>query len=275
MDDGANIEPTPVAPTAFAFFPVCTSFFATAIHNVHTKALCNDSERCFYYSYRWNGYLKASNPVHLLVSLVVIAFFSQSYCIFLCWLIFWGIFRDRCLIVLHVCMLYCIYMSISKTVQRTKHRAPCILSRPSPFLPCSHLLKWIFTLYWLALNPQQWLSFACGRDHQWENKKIIRTMKKRDGWSWEMQEEKERIRCVAVGKDIKIKYFSLNRAPLNNPPIILCFSAHHWALDCDAIQSYMPSSVQTAREKKQRGWQKCEGLQWMVGQAPHCRIPER
>ena len=52
-----------------------------------------------------------------------------------------------------------------------------------------------------------------------------------------MQEEKERICCVGVGKDIKIKNVSLNRAPLNNPPIILCFSAHHWALDCDAIQS--------------------------------------
>lgn len=57
MDDGANIEPTPVAPAAFACFSICTSFLGAAIHNLHTKALRNDSERAFYYLYRWNGYL--------------------------------------------------------------------------------------------------------------------------------------------------------------------------------------------------------------------------
>lgn len=32
----------------------------------------------------------------------------------------------------------------------------------APVSSCSHLLKWIFAQYWLALNPQQCLSFACG-----------------------------------------------------------------------------------------------------------------
>ena len=73
MDDGANIEPTPVAPAAFACFSICTSFLGAAIQNFHTKALHNDNERGFYYLYRWNGYLKAPDPLHFLVFPVVIA----------------------------------------------------------------------------------------------------------------------------------------------------------------------------------------------------------
>lgn len=51
---------------------------------------------------------------------------------------------------------------------------------------------------------------------------------------------KEKTKCRLLGWWQRYKknlLFSLNRASLNNPTIILCFSAHHRAADCHALQS--------------------------------------
>lgn len=68
--------------------------------------------------------------------------------------------------------------------------------------------------------------------------------------SYGMQEKRWDLGCVGGGKDIK-KIFSLNRVFLNNPTIILCFSAHHWASDYHALRSGPHQHRQPDREKKQ------------------------
>lgn len=70
-----------------------------------------------------------------------------------------------------------------------------------------------------------------------------------------MQEKRWNLGCVGGGKDIK-KIFSLNRVFLNNPTIILCFSAHHWASDYHALQSGPHQRRQPDREN---------GNEWLAG----------
>lgn len=55
------------------------------------------------------------------------------------------------------------------------------------------------------------------------------------------------------GEDIREKIFSLNRASLNNPPIILCFCAHHWASDRHAMQSGSHQRRQIERRSSEAG----------------------
>lgn len=147
-----------------------------------------------------------------------------------------------------------------------------------PLSPCSRLLKWIFAQYWLALNPQQCLHLhmAAGDHHQGKKINDKSHQKRGRGWiSWGDARKEMECRLRGWWQRYQKKIFYLNRASLNNPPIILCFSAHHWASDFHAMQSGPHQCRQPDREKKQWGWQKCKGLWWMVGQAPHCRIPER
>lgn len=41
-------------------FSICTSFLGTAIHSFYTKALYNESERGFYYLFRWKWFFKST-----------------------------------------------------------------------------------------------------------------------------------------------------------------------------------------------------------------------
>lgn len=65
----------------------------------------------------------------------------------------------------------------------------------APLSSCSHLLKWIFAQYWLALNPQQCLSFACGIQGSSPGGRL-----------GDAREERLNVGCVGGGKEIKILF---------------------------------------------------------------------
>lgn len=126
---------------------------------------------------------------------------------------------------------------------------------------CSHLTKWIFVRRWLALNPQQRLSFACSIQGP-SLKETLGDMRKKDGmlrgW-WQRYQ----------------KIFSRNRPALNNPLIIWHFSVGHWTSDCHEMQSGPHQHWMSKGKRRGEAGGSVRGLRWMPGQTPHCGKPER
>lgn len=87
------------------------------------------------------------------------------------------------------------------------------------------------------------------RDHHW-------------GKSWGTQPKRWNVGCVGSGKDIK-KIFSLNRVSLNNPPIILCFTARHWAMLCSLALISADSQIERRSSEAGRSVRGCG--EWLAG----------
>lgn len=212
MDGGARIEPTPVTPTALCLsFPFALSSWVKQYTISTEKPYVMTAREVFFYLYSWIGYLKASEPLHFLSSSVVISpvFYHLIFYFFASW------FTEGSDVWCAACMHACFH-------DNAPHNTRSFLAYQvgqARLLPCCQLLKWIFAQYWLALNPQRCLSFACGapgsslREEKWYHPSEKNGGKVGGAGRWDDG-------CVGGGELSKLKrYFLSTGLPLIIQPL--------------------------------------------------------